>query len=79
MARFRGTIQGSRTETSRLGTALSGLRATVRGWEEGIEVVAYAKDGQDIFDIYKTGGSNSRGRPVLICQVINNIVHYKVD
>jgi len=38
MAHFYGTMQGSRGETSRMGTVNSGMTAHVRGWDVGIEV-----------------------------------------
>jgi len=58
MAQFRGIIQGSRGEASRLGGKSSGLRAVCNGWHKGVTVIARHKDGKDIFNIYETGGSN---------------------
>jgi hypothetical protein len=59
MARFIGYIKGQKGEASRLGSANSGFRATVNGWNSGIEVRAYVdSNGEDVFNIYKTGGTN---------------------
>ena len=59
MARFRGTMEGvSGHEVSRLGGTNTGLRATVNGWTSGIEVRAACEDGEDIFRVYRTGGSH---------------------
>lgn len=67
MARFRGTVQGKRTEASRLGHKDGGLRATANGWDAGITATAYVDaDGNDAFDVYATGGSNGSGKNVLL-------------
>lgn len=59
MTRFRGTMIGNRNEASRLGTTTSGLRATINGWNAGVEVDAYNTDKNfDGFSIYATSGSN---------------------
>jgi hypothetical protein len=61
MARFRGTIQGSRGEASRLGTPRSGLVVTADGWDLGIAVYADVDPQdkeKDVFKVYLTGGSN---------------------
>ena len=60
MAQFRGTLQGSRGTTSRLGHKTTGLHVTCDGWNTGIEVEARHIDGQDVFHIFQTGGSNGR-------------------
>ena len=59
MANFRGTVQGNREETSRLGTKDSGMRATVNGWKSGIRIRAYfdRNTGTDVFEVYLTRGS----------------------
>ena len=59
MARFRGTVQGNRTEASRLGTPSSGLEAAADGWDLGCELKVYVgRDGEDQVRVYLTGGSN---------------------
>ncbi len=63
MAQFKGSIQGSRGQASRLGSKVSGLVARVNGWDLGVEVRAiHLKEGGDAFIIVRTGGSNCRGR-----------------
>ena len=62
MAQFRGTIQGSRGEASRLGGKASGLHVTADGWNIGIEVRLFHLDGKDQIKIALTGGSNGYGQ-----------------
>jgi hypothetical protein len=60
MAQFRATIQGHRGEASRLGGKKSGISARVNGWNVGVLVIGSVdEDGKDLFEVYKTGGSNS--------------------
>jgi len=57
MARFKGTLKGTRGEVSRLGH--KSLVATVNGWNIGVQVSIEINDqGEDEILIYKTGGSN---------------------
>lgn len=71
MARFRGTVQGGRSEASRLGHASSGLHVTCNGWAIGLTayLTAYidadSKD-RDRLTIYVTGGSNDRRKETLV-------------
>lgn len=59
MARFRGTVQGGRTEASRLGHKNTGLVTTTNGWNAGVRVSGYVgSDDADTFDIYMTAGSS---------------------
>ena len=60
MARYRGTIHGGRGATSRLGTTYSGFESNTNSWNFGIRVVVRAADAEtDIFEVYRTGGSQS--------------------
>ncbi|KKM81395.1 hypothetical protein LCGC14_1330260 [marine sediment metagenome] len=58
MARFRGTVKGSRSEVSRSGTPNSGIVGNLDGWDVGIRVIGRDDKGVDVFDIYRTGGSS---------------------
>ena len=58
MARFIGELKGTRGGTSRLGDAKNGLRVSVNGWNKGIYVKANVIDGEDVFEVYITGGTN---------------------
>lgn len=67
MARFRAVIRGQRGEASRLGSKLSGISASVNGWNAGVKVNARVSttnaqgrevSDYDVFEIYVTGGSN---------------------
>ena len=59
MAHFRGTVQGSRGEASRLGGKGSGIEAVVASWNVRVRTIMYDKDGVDCVRIYfediKTG------------------------
>ena len=57
MAHFRGTLQGSRGEASRLGTKASGLDTTTDGWTSGVRVYGCVRGGLDTFDVNATKGS----------------------
>jgi hypothetical protein len=66
MARFRGTVQGSRGEASRLGSTNGGLVTNTNGWDAGVRVVARVDDeGRDTFAIYATGGSSGSHRRLI--------------
>lgn len=68
MAQFRGTLQGSRSEVSRLGHKKEGLTAKVNGWTSGLEVRAFYDEEkqQDVFVIAITGGSSGNGERVVV-------------
>ena len=63
MAQFRGTVQGNRSQTSRLGHKSSGLETECNGWNIGVRCVArYNKEAdRDEIMIYKTSGSGHGG------------------
>ena len=58
MAHFRATIQGQRGLVSRLGSKKSGIVATVDGWHRGVRIKAGHVNGQDVFTVTLTGGSD---------------------
>lgn len=61
MAQFQAVISGGRGETSRLGTAKSGIMTHAKGWNSGVEVYGYVdENGQDKFDIFVTTGSSHK-------------------
>ena len=63
MAQFRGTIQGGRGETSRLGHKSSGLLLQANGWDIGAEVSLRwnEQEQRDELCISLTHGSNGNG------------------
>jgi len=64
MARFYAEIQGNRGTASRMGTANSGIQSHIRGWDIGVKVIGGVdENGNDVFHVYKTGGSNGRSVP----------------
>lgn len=64
MARFRGTVEGSRGGASRLGGAESGLTVTANGWNGGVTVEAHTRTetGEDRFTVNATSGSSQARR-----------------
>ena len=71
MAHFRGTVQGSRGEVSRLGGKEYGLHVAANGWMCGVRVWAHYDEetGKDVFNVYRTGGSTYHGDSKLIATV----------
>lgn len=65
MAQFRGTLQGNRGETSRLGSKKSGLKAQLNGWNIGCDIEIHHEDGVDKVKVYKTSGSNGAQRELV--------------
>lgn len=59
MAQYRGLIEGTRGETSRLGSKTSGLKAKCDGWNIGTtSIINYNKDKQrDEIEVWITSGS----------------------
>lgn len=47
MARFYGSVQGSRGETHRLGTPASGIKAHIAGWQGAVTVELFDENGKD--------------------------------
>jgi hypothetical protein len=45
---------------SRIGSKRSGAWTNIRGWDSGVEVHARETQGEDMFDVYMTGGSNAQ-------------------
>lgn len=58
MAQFLGEVQGSRGAVHRLGGKDSGMDTRCNGWNCGITVYAHTVDDVDIFEVYRTGGSD---------------------
>lgn len=63
MARFRGMVQGSRGEASRLGNKR--IDAWADGWDIGIYATAYAQGEVDYAAANLTGGSGGGSCPRL--------------
>lgn len=54
MAHFRGTVQGGRTEASRLGHKSSGLRTVAASWQGAVEVRVYTCGDVDYCEVSLT-------------------------
>ena len=61
MAQFKGTLSGNRGQVSRLGSKKSGMIAIVNSWNQGVKIIADHIDGEDVFTVFLTGGSNGIG------------------
>lgn len=72
MAQFRATIQGRRGIASRLGGKQSGIDAKVNGWHLGIRVQCAHVNGEDVFMVFKTGGSTGGRTEELITEIRGN-------
>lgn len=77
MAHFYGQLKGSRGETTRCGTRISGIWAKVKSWDSTVQVTLSDQDGVDKFDIeiYPINGADQSK----ISLVINGeeFVYYK--
>lgn len=63
MAHFIGCLKGSAAgEASRIGSAKSGIDARAQGWNVGVRVSGRVEDGEDVFEVFATGGSNASCR-----------------
>jgi hypothetical protein len=70
MARFMAEIEGKAGMSSRLGSKNSGIWSHSRGWDLGVEVKGEVDaDGDDVFYVEITGGSNTRFRSFTILTV----------
>ena len=69
MTQYRGVVEGGRGSVSRLGHKTSGLTVKANGWHLGITVEASYRDGKDVFEVYKTGGSANGSTRELIATV----------
>jgi hypothetical protein len=81
MARFLGSIKGSRGRATRLGTPASGIEVSAQGWSAGVTVYG-SPDGdysdQDQFEVWATGGSSGIARRRLICTIVETADGYSV-
>lgn len=66
MARFYASIKGNRGPASRCGSVSSGIRGHIRGLDRGVEVNIFDRYGEDVIQIYLTGGSNDPFKRKLI-------------
>lgn len=63
MAHFYVSTENSRGNQVTASGSKSGQTTHCRGWNGGVEVWAHVDDeGRDIFDIFRTGGSNGGAR-----------------
>ncbi|MFC1567354.1 hypothetical protein ACFL3R_00770 [Thermodesulfobacteriota bacterium] len=72
MSHFYSSIQGNRGEATRCGTKDSGIRGHIRGWDIGVRVHVFNRNGVDEVRVYKTSGSNGEKPDVLLASFDNN-------
>ena len=72
MSHFYGDLKGNRGKATRCGTANSGIKAHVRGWNVGCEAWCYTDGDVDVVEIYVTTGSNGRGNNILLGRYFND-------
>ena len=67
MAHFYGGVEGkAKTTATRLGSRNSGIETFCQGWDSGVDVRGEVSDGQDMFRVYVTHGSNGGGHDILL-------------
>ena len=71
MAQFRGSVQGNRSEASRLGHKTSGLTTECNGWNIGVRCYAYHDEetGKDVIKVTQTHGSSYGGIDKVIAYI----------
>lgn len=65
MARYHAAVRGNRGPASRCGSKHSGIKATVNGWDTGVEVEIHYENERDVVYIYRTLGTNGDGRTLV--------------
>jgi hypothetical protein len=69
MSTFYASVQGRGSEVTRCGSEHSGIHGHIRGWNLGVKVVGVVENGQEIFYVYQTGGSNAVRKERLIATI----------
>lgn len=81
MSRLYASINAdaSKTEASRRGH--KSITTHTRGWNTGVEVHAHVDENdRDVFEVYRTGGSNGGLAPRLVARIIGDEVeHHYVE
>jgi hypothetical protein len=75
MAHFYGRIQGNRGKATRCGSKASGFEGFLNGWNEGVLIVADNENGEDIFNVFVSGGSNHKHSPLQIATIKNGTIY----
>lgn len=79
MSRFYAQIEGNRGPATRQGTEKSGICGHVRGWDVGVQVNGdVGANGEDVFYVTATGGSNGRRAPQYLgrVQIVNGTLTF---
>lgn len=66
MSRLYASIESDARKTPATSRGHKEIESHTRGWHNGIRVVARATDSGDVFDVYRTGGSNANESDQLI-------------
>ena len=81
MSHFYASIDGqAQTQATRRGSKKSGISGHIRGWDSGVQVYGGVNcDGQDVFDINVTSGSNGHKSDIPIARIINGEIELFTD
>ena len=66
MSRLYASIDSDARKTLATSRGHKRIDTHVRGWDDGIRIVARVEDDQDVFDVFTTGGSNGSRRETRI-------------
>lgn len=69
MSRFYASIEGNRGPATRQGTPNSGISGHIRGWNVGVRVEGEALNGEDVFEVFATSGSNGQSLSKFIATI----------
>jgi hypothetical protein len=69
MSRLYASIDSDARKTQATSRGHKRIDAHVRGWDNGVEVVANGNGGKDVFYVYATGGSNAPSKRTLVAVI----------
>ena len=79
MSRLYASIDSDARKTQATSRGHKQISAHVRGWDDGVEVQAFADETGVGFYIYQTGGSNGAMNPKLIATLRDGQVILPID
>jgi hypothetical protein len=70
--RFAGSVSGSDHSTTADRFSSQGITGHIRGWDTGIKVIASVNNGDEVFDVYVTSGSNGGHNDKYVGRLVND-------
>jgi hypothetical protein len=70
MSQLYATIDSDTRQKPATSRGNERIEAHVRGWDHGIKVIARVEDGEEVFQVYTTGGSHGWGKNGLIGEFV---------